>query len=100
MPTLIPSKKFLKDIDKLKTNKNARKKLAKCLALLENNPLHPGLNIEKIVNDPTAWSARVDRKYRLSFEPNKYLPAGNPDWTEDIFLLRLLIHDDIYKFPR
>ena len=76
------------------------KKIARRLAQLEDNPLHPGLHLERIVNDPTAWSIRVDRKYRISFEPEKYLPSGNPDWAATVFLLRFLDHDDLYKFPR
>jgi len=48
-------------------------------------------NAERIINDPAAWSARVDSKYRLSFEP----PSG-----ASILLLHLLNHDDLYKHPR
>ncbi|MBI4690017.1 MAG: hypothetical protein HY754_07090 [Nitrospirae bacterium] len=62
MPTLIPSKKFLDDVEKFRSNEIIRKKIAKALVLLENNPLHPGLNLERIVNDPTAWSVRVDKE--------------------------------------
>lgn len=100
MPTLIPSKKFLDDAEKFRSNEIIRKKIAKTLVLLENNPLHPGLNLERIVNDPTAWSVRVDKRYRLSFDPYKYLPSGNPDWSSEILLLRVLDHDDLYKMPR
>jgi hypothetical protein len=39
---------------------------------------HPGLIIERITNDPTAWSARVDKKYRISFEPMAFLASGAP----------------------
>jgi len=76
------------------------KKIAKAPALLEASPLHPGLHLERIVNDPTAWSARVDGRYRLSFDPGTWLPAGNPDWTANILLLRLLDHDDLYRVVR
>jgi len=51
-------------------------------------------------NDPVAWSARIDRKYRLSFEPQSFLPSGSPDWSASIILLRILNHDDLYKHPR
>ena len=100
MPILIPSKKFLKDLGKLRTNKTMRNKIAKTLAQLANNPLHPGLHLERIVNDPTAWSIRVDRKYRISFDPETFFPSGNPDWAGNVLLLRFLDHDDLYKFPR
>ena len=100
MPKLIPGKKFLEDVEKFRSNEAIRKKIAKTLILLENNPLHSGLHLERIVNDPTAWSVRVDKRYRLSLDPQKFSPSGNPDWSADILLLRLLDHDDLYKMLR
>lgn len=100
MPQLIPTKLFLKDMEQFRSNTIVRKKIVKSLAQLEANPLHPGLHIERIVNDPSAWSARVDGSYRLSFDPGGYLPAGNPDWSAALTLLRILDHDDLYKSPR
>ena len=100
MPELIPSKKFLDDLNKFKSDKAMRKKIAKALNFLENNPLHPGLGVERIINDVSAWSLRIDKKYRLSFEPQSYHPSGNPDWTGAILLLRILDHNDLYKTPR
>ena len=100
MPQLIPAKLFLKDLEQFRSNSALRKKIAKSLALLEANPLHPGLHLERIINDPSAWSARIDGRYRLSFDPGGYFPAGNPDWSSDILLLRILDHDDLYKSPR
>ena len=100
MPQLIPSKLFLKDLEGFRSNVILRKKIVKALALLEANPLHPGLHLERIVNDPSAWSVRVDIRYRLSFDPGGYLPAGNPEWSTAITLLRILDHDDLYKSPR
>jgi len=100
MPNLIPSKKFLHDIDSFQSDMPLRKKLAKALTVLESNPLHPGLKIERNINDPSAWSIRIDRRYRIAFEPRQYLSSGNPDWTGDILLLRCLDHDDLYKSPR
>jgi Txe/YoeB family toxin of Txe-Axe toxin-antitoxin module len=97
MPLLVPSKKFLEDIEVFRSNPVLRKKIAKALSLLERNPFHPGLNLERIANDPTAWSIRVDRRYRISFHPAKLLPSGSPDWSADIILLRVLDHDDLYK---
>ncbi len=99
MPQLIPNKKFVSDLEKLKKNKVLVKKLAKTLKLLETNPFHPGLNIERITNDPSAWSARVDKKYRISFEPSAWQKSGAPDWTLPLKLLRILDHDDLYKTP-
>lgn len=99
MPDLIPSKKFSSDLEKLKINKSLIKKVAKCLTFLEENPLHSGLHIERITNDPTAWSARVDKMYRISFEPSAYQPSGTPDWNSPLKLLRILTHDDLYKSP-
>ena len=100
MPQLIPTKLFLKDMEQFRSNTIVRKKIVKSLAQLEANPLHPGLHIERIVNDPSAWSARVDIRYRLSFDPGGYLSAGNPDWSAALTLLRILDHDDLYKSPR
>lgn len=100
MPKLIPSKKFIDDAERFRSNATMRKKIAKALVLLEANPLHPSLHLERIVNDPSAWSGRVDGRYRLSFDPSGYLPAGNPDWSADILLLRLLDHDDLYRVVR
>jgi hypothetical protein len=99
MPVLIPSKKFLKDLENYRSNKTMRKKIAKSLAYLEENPHHPGLHLERIVNDPTAWSIRVDHRYRISFEPEKHLDSGIPDWKSNFLLLRFLDHDDLYKSP-
>ena len=100
MPELIPSKKFLEDLEKFKADKAIRKKIAKSLRFLQDNPFHPGLSIERIVNDPRAWSVRVDKRYRISFEPQSYQESGNPDWSSALFLLRVLDHDDLYKKPR
>ena len=100
MPKLNPTNKFLEDVEKFRSDKAMRKKIAKTMAFLENNPLHPGLNAERITNDPAAWSVRVDRKFRLSFEPLEFLPSGIPDWSGVLLLLRLLNHDDLYKNPR
>lgn len=100
MPNLIPSKKFVIDIDAFRSDTALRKKLAKTLNLLSSNPQHPGLNIERIINDPTAWSIRIDRRHRIAFVPQSYLPSGSRDLTGDILLLRCLDHDDLYKSPR
>ena len=100
MPELIPNKRFISDLEKLKHQKALLKKIAKTINFLEENPRHPGLRIERIMNDPTAWSARVDKRYRISFEPEVFLTTGLPDWTSRLKLLRILDHDDLYKTPR
>lgn len=99
MPKLIPNKKFVSDLEKFKKDKVLLKKIAKSLKFMESNPRHPGLNVERITNDPTAWSARVDKRYRISFEPSAYQKTGAPDWTLPLKLLRILDHDDLYKTP-
>lgn len=100
MPKLTLTKLFLKDLERFKADPILRKKIVKTLYFLECSPLYPGLHLERIVNDQTAWSARVDGRYRLSFDPGAYHPAGNPDWKADLVLLRILDHDDLYKSPR
>jgi hypothetical protein len=100
MPKLIPTEKFIEDAERFRRQPEIMKKIAKTLSFLERNPLHPGLHLERIVNDPTAWAVRVDQRYRLSFDPEKMLPAGIPDWSAPVRLLRLLDHDDLYRHPR
>jgi hypothetical protein len=100
MPKLIPSNKFLEDLEMFRSQKDILRKIAKAMAYLETNPHHPGLHVERIVNDPSAWSIRVDRRYRISFDPETLLPSGVPDWSDSLILLRLLAHDDLYKRPR
>ncbi len=100
MPALIPTNKFLEDLETLRRRVALRKKVAKTLNFLETNPLHPGLHLERIINDPSAWSIRVDRTYRIALDPTFYLAGGNPDWSADILLLRILGHNDLYKHPR
>lgn len=100
MPQLTPTKLFVKDLERFRSNEVLRKKIAKALVLLASDPLHPGLHLERITNDPSAWSARVDGRYRLSLDPGSYFPAGNPDWSAEILLLRILDHDDLYRSPR
>jgi hypothetical protein len=98
VPELIPTKKFLEDVEVFRLNQVLRKKIAKALSLLEKNPFHPGLNLEWIVNDPTAWSVGTDKRYRISFDPGKILLSGSPDWSACVLLLRILDHDNLYKY--
>lgn len=100
MPELIPANKFLEDVETFRRQKTVRKEIAKALRHLETDPLHPGLHLERIVNDPSAWSIRVDRHYRISLDPEKHHDSGNPDWTAPLLLLRILGRDDLYRHPR
>ena len=99
MSKLVATKRFLKDIEKFQTHPLMRKKIAQTLKHLERDPRHPGLHLEKIVDDPTAWSVRLDRRYRLSLEIENFLESGTPDWSGNILLLRVLDHDDLYQSP-
>ncbi len=101
MPVLTPTSFSSKTLMLLHQTAFSKKKILKALAFLQDNPLHPGLHIERIINDPTAWSIRVDERYRISLDPEAYNdPGGTPDWDKGIILLRILDHDDLYKRPR
>jgi hypothetical protein len=99
MPELTPTKFFLKDIEAFVSNRPVQGKILKALAFLQENPLHPGLHLERIINDPTAWFVRVDRRYRISIDPKARQSSGDPAWNGGIILLRILDHDDLYKNP-
>ena len=100
MPELTPTKLFLKDIAVFQSSRALHKKIVKALAFLQENPFHAGLHIERIINDQTAWSVRVDKRYRISIDPKAYNESGTPDWNKGIILLRILDHDDLYKKTR
>lgn len=99
MISLVPSKKFVKDLKAFERNAILRKKIAKALSILQSDPRHPSLNLERIVNDKTAWPIRVDRGYRISIEPINQNNKNTINWNDGIFLLRILNHDDLYKSP-
>jgi hypothetical protein len=100
MPELTPTKLSLKDIEAFVSNRPVQVKILKALAFLQENPFHPGLHLERIINDPTAWSVRVDRRYRISIDLKAHQSSVTPDWNEGIILLRILDHNDLYKKPR
>jgi len=81
-------------LEKLKHQKTLLKKIAKTINFLEENPRHPGLRIERITNNPTAWSARVDKSYRISFEPVAFLTPvfriGRQDLSSYAFLIMMI----------
>ncbi len=66
-----------------------QKKVDKQLRLLANNPRHPSLQVKKIQGTPGIWEARVDRRYRLSFEMS----------SDTIYLRVVGNHDDVLKRP-
>jgi len=86
-------------LEVFKKNAVLRKKIAKTLFTLKTNPRHPGLNLERIINDKSAWSIRVDGNYRISIEPIDQNDKKTANWSDGIFLLRILNHDDLYKSP-
>ena len=69
--------------------KSLRKKVDKALILLEANPRHPSLHLEKIDAGKSIWSGRVDRGYRFTFQ---WVPNG-------ILLRKLGAHDAAYRHP-
>ena len=82
------TERFKKDYQKLPDQ--ARKAAAKQIAQLLLDHTHPSLRIEGIAGHKGLFSARVDRRYRMSFS---FL-------GEDTLLLRrVLDHDDLYRSP-
>ena len=45
-----------------------KKKLKKAIDLMEANPRHPSLHLEKIDFERDIWSGRVDQNYRFTFQ--------------------------------
>jgi len=67
-----------------------RKAAAKQIAQLLIDHTHPSLHLEAIQGHQGLFSARVDRRYRVSLS---FL-------EEDVILLRrVLDHDDLYRSP-
>jgi mRNA-degrading endonuclease RelE of RelBE toxin-antitoxin system len=67
-----------------------RKKVIKQIKLLQIDHTHPSLHIEGISNRRGLFSARVNKRYRISFEF-----TGN----DTILLRRVRDHDDLYLKP-
>jgi len=73
-------------------SKAVQKRAAKQKALLEVNPLHPSLHIEKLVpRQKELWSMRVDHSYRILF---RFLEA------DAVVFLTVGPHDWVYKIAR
>ena len=69
--------------------KETRKKFYKQLNLLIDNVKHPSLHTKKIQGTADIWEARVDYKYRFTF--NIY---------QGIIILRVIgNHDEVLKRP-
>ena len=79
---------FKKDFRKLPDK--ARKAAAKQITQLLIDHTHPSLRLEGIIGHRGLFSARVDRRYRMS------LTFGSGD---TILLRRVLDHDDLYRSP-
>lgn len=67
-----------------------RKASAKQIVQLLIDHRHPSLRIEGIRGHQGLFSARVDRRYRMSF---------SFQGTDGLLLRRVLDHDDLYRTP-
>jgi mRNA-degrading endonuclease RelE of RelBE toxin-antitoxin system len=66
-----------------------QRKVDKALALLDANPRHPSLQTKPIRGAPGIYEARVDQRYRLTYERRR-----------DVFVLRNVgAHDPTLKNP-
>ena len=79
---------FKKDYQRLPDR--ARKAAAKQITQLLIDHTHPSLRLEGIAGHKGLFSARVDRRYRISLS---YTEKGT------ILLRRVLDHDDLYRSP-
>lgn len=58
---------YQKQLSKFVKNNNQRAEaLIKTLDLFAQNPAHPSLNLEKLVNN-TTWTVRIDKGNRIFF---------------------------------
>ena len=79
---------FRKDF--LKLEEITRKKVIKQIKLLCTDHTHPSLHLEGIINRRGLYSARIDKRYRISLEF-----TGN----DTILLRHVRDHDDLYLTP-
>jgi len=63
---IIFSERFVRAYDRLP--EEIQKKVKKALRLLDDDPRHPSLQVHLIRQHSGVYEARVDIKYRLSFE--------------------------------
>ncbi len=80
---------FKKDF--LRLPGQVRKAAAKQIAQLLIDHTHPSLHLEAIRGHPGLFSARVDKRYRMSL--------SFIEEEEVILLRRVLDHDDLYRTP-
>jgi hypothetical protein len=65
-----------------------RAAVARCIALLADDPRHPGLHTHRIQGRPGVWEAYVDRANRVTFH-----------WDGPTIVLRKNCTHDILKQP-
>lgn len=88
MPKIRLTERFLRSYSELPFR--IQKKTKKALRLLGEDPRYPSLQTKPVEGAPGIYEARVDRKYRLTFER---LPG-------DVLLLRVIgAHDETLKNP-
>ena len=66
-----------------------KRSVRKALALLADNPRHPGLRVKKMEGGRNIWEARPSRRLRVTFEM-----AG-----ETIIMRNVGEHDSVLKRP-
>ena len=84
---LIFTDRFRKAYRKLPTN--IQDKAKKALRFLDEDPRHPSLRVRKIQGTDDIFEARIDRKYRLSFQFS----------GDDKILRNVDNHDECLKNP-
>ena len=84
---IIFSGRFVRSYDRLP--EEIQKKVKKALRLLDDDPLHPSLQVHPIRRHSGIYEARVDLKYRLSFEFS----------GQDKILRNVDNHDECLKNP-
>ena len=83
---IIPSKKFTEEAKKiLRKNPKYKEKLIKTLSLLKTNCWHPSLRLHKL-SGADNYSISVDKSIRIIINLE----------GENIFLLRIGTHDEVY----
>jgi mRNA interferase RelE/StbE len=88
VPDLETSERFEQDYELLPFD--IRKKVAKAMRLLGENPRHPSLRTKPVQGVRGIYEARVDQAYRLTYQR---LP-------DDVLLLRVVgKHDETLKNP-
>ncbi len=70
-----------------------REKAIKALRLLADNPRHPSLWVKKVQGTESIWEARVDQKYRFTFQ------FENENDQIVVILRNIDNHDDCLKNP-